>query len=129
MIVGDVSERLAATRPESMAWYARAQKVIAGGVGHDLRHATPGPTRMTHGRGAHKWDADGHRYIDYGLGNGALLLGHAHPAVVAAVQEAVTRGTHFGNDHPAQVLWAEAIARLVPCAERVRFVNSGSEAN
>ncbi len=129
MITRDVGERLAATRPESGAWYARARKVIAGGVGHDLRHATPSPTCITHGRGAYKWDVDGHRYIDYGLGNGALLLGHAHPAIVAAVREAVARGTHFGNDHPDQVRWAEAIARLVPCAERVRFVNSGSEAN
>ncbi len=129
MIIGDVSERLRATRPESAAWYARAQRAIAGGVGHDLRYAPPSPTCITHGQGAYKWDVDGHRYIDYGLGNAALLLGHAHPAIVAAVREAVGRGTHFGNDHPAQILWAEAITRLVPCAERVRFVNSGSEAN
>jgi glutamate-1-semialdehyde 2,1-aminomutase len=114
---------------ESAAWYARAQKVIAGGVGHDLRHATPSPTCIVRGEGAYKWDADGQRYIDYGLGNGALLLGHAHPAIVAAVREAVGRGTHFGNDHPDQVRWAEAVTRLVPCAEQVRFVNSGSEAN
>jgi glutamate-1-semialdehyde 2,1-aminomutase len=129
MITRDVGERLAAARPESAAWYARARKVLAGGVGHDLRHAAPSPTCITHGQGAYKWDVDGHRYIDYGLGNGALLLGHAHPAIVAAVRESVGRGTHFGNDHPDQVRWAEAIQRLVPCAERVRFANSGSEAN
>jgi glutamate-1-semialdehyde 2,1-aminomutase len=129
MINGDVSGRLSETRPGSAAWYARAQQAIAGGVGHDLRHATPMPTCISHGLGAYKWDVDGHRYIDYGLGNAALLLGHAHPAIVAAVREAVGRGTHFGNDHPDQVRWAEAITRLVPCAERVRFVNSGSEAN
>ncbi|HEV8310006.1 MAG TPA: aspartate aminotransferase family protein [Methylomirabilota bacterium] len=129
MISQDVSERLVATRPESAAWYARARATVAGGVGHDLRHQSPVPTCITHGQGAYKWDVDGHRYIDYGLGNAALLLGHAHPAIVAAVREAVGRGTHFGNDHPAQVEWAEAIARLVPCAARVRFVNSGSEAN
>jgi glutamate-1-semialdehyde 2,1-aminomutase len=129
MRVDDVGTRLAATRPESAAWYARARKVLAGGVGHDLRHATPSPTCITHGEGAYKWDVDGRRYIDYGLGNGALLLGHAHPAIVAAVAEAAGRGTHFGNDHPDQVRWAEAIQRLVPCAERVRFANSGSEAN
>jgi glutamate-1-semialdehyde 2,1-aminomutase len=129
MINGDVNGRLSATRPESVAWYARAQLAIAGGVGHDLRHASPMPTCISHGLGAYKWDVDGHRYIDYGLGNAALLLGHAHPAIVAAVREAVGRGTHFGNDHPDQVRWAEAVTRLVPCAERVRFVNSGSEAN
>jgi glutamate-1-semialdehyde 2,1-aminomutase len=129
MINGDVNERLRETRSESAAWYARAQQAIAGGVGHDLRYASPMPTCISHGLGAYKWDVDGHRYIDYGLGNAALLLGHAHPAIVAAVREAVGRGTHFGNDHPDQVRWAEAITRLVPCAERVRFVNSGSEAN
>jgi glutamate-1-semialdehyde 2,1-aminomutase len=129
MITRDVGERIRTTRPQSAAWYARAREAIAGGVGHDLRHASPLPTCITHGEGAHKWDVDGHRYIDYGLGNAALLLGHAHPAIVAAVREAVGRGTHFGNDHPAQTRWAEAITRLVPCAERVRFVNSGSEAN
>jgi glutamate-1-semialdehyde 2,1-aminomutase len=98
-------------------------------VGHDLRYASPVPTCITHGQGAYKWDVDGNRYIDYGLGNAALLLGHAHPAIVKAVMEAAGRGTHFGNDHPAQTLWAEAIKQLVPCAERVRFANSGSEAN
>jgi glutamate-1-semialdehyde 2,1-aminomutase len=129
MIIHDTQERLRASRPASAAWYARARQAIAGGVGHDLRWATPSPTCITHGQGAYKWDVDGHRYIDYGLGNAALLLGHAHPAIVEAVRGAVGRGTHFGNDHPDQILWAEAITRLVPCAERVRFVNSGSEAN
>ncbi|HEV8674478.1 MAG TPA: aminotransferase class III-fold pyridoxal phosphate-dependent enzyme [Methylomirabilota bacterium] len=128
MITRDATERSTPTRPESAAWYERARQAIAGGVGHDLRYATPSPTCIVRGEGAYKWDVDGHRYIDYGLGNGALLLGHAHPAIVAAVREAVGRGTHFGNDHPAQVEWAEAVQRLVPCAERVRFVNSGSEA-
>jgi glutamate-1-semialdehyde 2,1-aminomutase len=129
MITHDLTERLLATRPESDAWYARAREAIAGGVGHDLRYASPVPTCITHGQGAYKWDVDGNRYIDYGLGNAALLLGHAHPAIVEAVKEAAGRGTHFGNDHPSQTRWAEKIKQLVPCAERVRFVNSGSEAN
>jgi glutamate-1-semialdehyde 2,1-aminomutase len=122
-------ERLRETRPESARLYARAREAIAGGVGHDLRYADPTPTYITHGQGAYKWDVDGTRYIDYGLGNAALLLGHAHPAIVEAVREAVGRGVHFGNDHPSQVLWAEKVVQLVPCAERMRFVNSGSEAN
>src|SRR5262249_44547023 len=129
MISGDVSERLSGTRPQSAAWYARAQQVIAGGVGHDLRHARPMPTCISHGLGAYKGDVHAHRSTDYGLGTAALPWGPAHPAIVAAVGGAVGRGTHFGNDHPDQVRWAEAITRLVPCAERVRFVNSGSEAN
>jgi glutamate-1-semialdehyde 2,1-aminomutase len=124
-----IEERLAATRGGSAAWYARAQRCIAGGIGHDVRYAPPFPTYIQRAEGPYKWDVDGNRSIDYQLGNGALLLGHAHPAIVEAILRAAPLGTHFGNDHPLQVQWAEQIQRLVPCAERVRFVNSGTEAN
>src|SRR5919109_1779857 len=100
MIVHDATERLRATRPASAEWYARARQAIAGGVGHDLRWAPPSPTCISHGEGAYKWDVDGHRYIDYGLGNAALLLGHAHPAIVEAVREAVGRGAPLGKQPP-----------------------------
>jgi glutamate-1-semialdehyde 2,1-aminomutase len=118
----------AARRPVSTNWYERAQKVIAGGVGHDLRHFVPVPLYIQKGQGGRKWDVDGNEYIDFLLGNGALLLGHAAPEILAAISDALGRGTHFGNDHPLQVEWAELIHQLVPSAERVRFVNSGSEA-
>jgi glutamate-1-semialdehyde 2,1-aminomutase len=117
------------TTEGSAGWYERAQRVIAGGLGHDVRAASPHPLYIQRAEGAHKWDVDGNRYVDYNLGNGALLLGHAHPAVVEAVVRAAPLGTHFGNDHPLQVEWAELIQKLVPCAERVRFVNTGTEAN
>src|SRR5215212_928831 len=74
-----------------------------------------------------EWDVDGNQYIDYGMGNGALLLGHAHPAAVQAVQGVVENGLHFGNDHPKMLEWAGLIHDLIPCAERVRFDNSGTE--
>ena len=125
----ELDERLVDGRPGSLTWYERARQCLAGGLGHDVRHVTPFPTYIERAEGAYKWDVDGNRYIDYGLGNGALLLGHAHPAIVEAVVRAAPLGVHFGNDHPLQVLWAEAIQSLVPCAERVRFVNSGTEAN
>lgn len=118
----------AARRPVSTNWYERAQKVIAGGVGHDLRHFVPVPLYIQKGLGGRKWDVDGNEYIDFLLGNGALLLGHAAPEILAGISDALGRGTHFGNDHPLQVEWAELIHQLVPSAERVRFVNSGSEA-
>ena len=120
-------DRLRQTRPGSGAWYDRARQAIGGGLGHDVRHAVPFPTYVARAQGAYKWDVDGHRYIDYHVGNGALLLGHAHPAIVEAVIKAAPLGTHFGNDHPLQVEWAERIRSLVPCAERVRFTNSGTE--
>ena len=70
---------------------------------------------------------DGNEYIDYGMGNGALLLGHAHPAAIQAVQSVVENGLHFGNDHPQMLEWAGIDPDLIPCAERVRFDNSGTE--
>src|ERR1700691_6247858 len=62
------------------------------------------------------------------MGHGALLLGHAHPAVVEAVQQQVSHGTHYGAAHPLEVEWAELIASMVPSAEKVRFTASGTEA-
>lgn len=78
--------------------------------------------------GSRKWGVDGHEYVDYFGGHGSLLLGHNHPSVLAAVQEALTRGTHFGSNHPNEVRWAESVIALIPSAERVRFTSSGTEA-
>jgi len=72
---------------------------------------------------------DGNKYVDFLMGNGALLLGHADPDVVAAIGAAAAMGTYLGNDHPLHIEWAELVQRLVPSAERVRFVNSGTEAS
>ena len=83
---------------------------------------------VTRGQGARKWDVDGNEYVDFLLGNGALLLGHSPQAVVEAIQRALADGTHFGNDHPLHVEWGEIVKQLVPSAEKVRFVNSGTEA-
>ena len=117
-----------AARPRSQEYFVRACKALGGKVGHDLRYATPMPLYIERGAGGRKWDVDGNEYIDFLLGNGALLLGHAPAEVVEAIAEAVGRGTHFGNDHPLHIEWAERIQALVPSAERVRLVNSGTEA-
>lgn len=111
----------------SHSMYGRAQSVLAGSVGHDLRYALPAPIYTARGDGGRKWDVDSNEYIDFLVGNAALLLGHADPEVVTAVQTAVADGTHFGNDHPLQLEWAELIQQMVPSAERVRFTNSGTE--
>ena len=121
-------EAFAAKRPESLKLFRRAEKVLAGKVGHDLRNFSPVPLYVARGRGSRKWDVDGNEYVDFHMGNGALLLGHADPDITAAIVEAAPRGTHFGHDHPAHIEWAELVQKLVPSAERVRFVNSGTEA-
>ena len=80
------------------------------------------------GMGSHVWDLTGNEYVDYNLGSGPMLIGHAHPEVVAAVKEQVEQGTTFFalNEHAIQL--AEEIVEAVSCAEKVRFVSSGSEA-
>ncbi len=126
--MGDVNlEAHRKTRPRTAELYSRALESLAGGVGHDLRRGHPLPLYMSRAAGSRKWDEDGREYIDYGMGNAALLLGHAPAEVCRAMRDALGLGFHFGNDHPMQLEWAELIRKLVPCAERVRFVNSGSE--
>ena len=113
---------------KSEAYFGRASRALAGKVGHDLRYAKPLPLYIERGAAGRKWDVDGREYIDFLIGNGALLLGHAPAVVVEAIREAAGRGTHFGNDHPLHIEWAELVQQLVPNAQRVRFVNSGTEA-
>jgi len=78
--------------------------------------------------GSRKWDVDGHELIDFLNGHGALLLGHSPPEIVAAVQEQVAKGTHYGACHELEIEWGECVKRLLPSAERVRFTSSGTEA-
>jgi glutamate-1-semialdehyde 2,1-aminomutase len=120
-------EEFARQRPKCKALFERAKACIAGGVGHDMRYSLPCPTYVQRASGARMWDMDGNEIIDCGLGNGAILLGHAPPAVLEAIGAALENGFHFGQDHPLQVEWAELIQKAIPSAERVRFVNSGTE--
>ena len=105
----------------------RAAAVLAGGATHLLRSYRPA-LHVARAQGARKWLVDGRELVDYTMGHGALLLGHAHPAVVEAVRAQVGRGTHFGAGSELEIVWAERIAGLVASAERVRFTSSGTEA-
>lgn len=111
--------------------FARAQSVIPGGVNSPARAfgAVGGyPLFIDRAEGCFIHDIDGHRYIDYVLSWGPMILGHAHPAVLAAIEEAMKRGTSFGAPTERETRLAELICRLVPSVEKVRFVNSGTEA-
>jgi len=123
-----ITERYRRLRPGSWACWERACKVIPGGITHDSRHLTPFPLYVSRAAGPRKWDVDGHEYIDYWMGHGALFMGHAHPSLVEAVRDQVGRGTHYGACHELEVEWAEWIERLVPSAELVRFTMTGTEA-
>ncbi len=111
------------------AMYAEAQKYLAGGVSSDARRAVqPVPLYVDHAAGARLWDVDGNEYLDYVLGQGPLILGHSHPAIVAAVQAQTARGQVYSAQHALEVEVARTVCRVVPCAERVRFNSVGSEA-
>ena len=123
-----IIEEYRAKHPKAAALAERAKKAIPGGVTHDIRHHLPFPIYVERARGSHKWDVDGHEYVDYWMGHGALFLGHCHPAVVEAVREQVGRGTHLGASHELEIRWAELVNQLIPCAEMTRFTMSGTEA-
>ena len=115
----------------SIAAFARARKIIAGGVNSPVRALGAvglSPVFMKSGAGAMLYDLDGHEYIDYLMSWGALLLGHAHPAVSRAIANAAARGTSFGTPTGAESELAELIASMMPSMERLRFVSSGTEA-
>ena len=111
--------------------FARAQKILVGGVNSPVRafRAVGGtPLIIDRAAGSHLWDADGHEYIDYICSWGALILGHAHPDVVAAIADQAARGNSYGMTSPLEIELGESIARAVPSIERIRFVSSGTEA-
>jgi glutamate-1-semialdehyde 2,1-aminomutase len=111
--------------------FARAQKTTPGGVNSPVRafRSVGGTPRfITRAEGPYFWDADGKRYIDYIGSWGPAIVGHAHPAVVKAVQEAAARGLSFGAPTEGEIEMAEEICKLVPSIEQLRLVSSGTEA-
>ncbi len=112
-------------------WFDRALRVIPGGVDSPVRsfRSVGGtPYTVVRGEGAYVVDVEGRRYLDFVQSYGASLLGHAHPAVVSALTEAVALGTTFGAPTPGEVRLAELLCTRVPGLEQVRFVSSGTEA-
>jgi len=117
------------TKNESL--FERAQRSIPGGVNSPVRafRSVGGvPPFLERAAGAHLWDADGKRYIDYVGSWGPMLVGHTHPDVVAAVQAAAGRALSFGAPTEAEIELAEMLCRALPSVERVRLVSSGTEA-
>lgn len=119
------------SRPRSQAAMERARRVLPGGVDSPVRayRAVGGdPVVLARGEGARVWDVDGFEYVDYVCSYGPLILGHAHPRVVAAITEAARLGTSFGAPTEAEAALGECVVDAVPSIEMVRFVSSGTEA-
>ena len=124
-----ITEQETLTRSKQL--FQRAEACIPGGVNSPVRayKAVSGTPRFIHSaKGAYVTDEDGQRYIDYVGSWGPMILGHAHPAVLKAVQEASERSLSFGAPCELEVMMAEKICRLIPSIEKVRMVNSGTEA-
>jgi glutamate-1-semialdehyde 2,1-aminomutase len=113
----------------SQALYERSCQTIPGGISSNVRaNWAPAPMFYTHGEGSHVWDADGNEYIDYVLARGPLLFGHSPQPIIDAVKKQLDIGLMYAGQHELEIEVAEKIVAMVPCAERVRFSNSGSEA-
>ena len=120
-----------ASRSASQSLFQRARSVIPGGVNSPVRafRGVGGdPVFIAAAEGAFLIDADGHRYIDYVGSWGPMLLGHAHPEIIAAIVAAAGSGTSFGAPTEREVAFAELLCRSVPSMQRVRLVSSGTEA-
>jgi glutamate-1-semialdehyde 2,1-aminomutase len=122
-----IEQEYAQARPKSKALYERAVRLMPSGAAHDGRVFSPFPFYVDRADGAYKWDVDGHRYIDGWSGHGAVILGHNHPAIVAAIREQAGKGTHYSAGSELELRWAELIHTIVPGAERVRFTMTGTE--
>src|SRR5258707_2000034 len=105
--------------------FATAQRVLPGATFGNF----PGEVIIREGKAGRVWDEDGKEYVDFLLGSGPMLVGHAHPEVTAAAQAQIARGTTFFANNRHGIALAEAIVAAVPCAEQVRFVSTGSEAD
>jgi len=124
-------QRTASEDAVSAALFARARGLVPGGVNSPVRAwaAVGGTPRfVARAEGARVWDADGREYLDFVSSWGAIILGHAHPAVVEAVRDAAARGTSFGAPCEAEIRLAERIRAALPGLERLRFTSSGTEA-
>ena len=124
VVTGELTERWQMSRE----MLVRAQGSLAGGVSSPFRAKAPVPLYFEDAEGSRIWDVDGNEYIDYALAWGPLILGHRHPVMVEALRRQAERPHIYGAQHRLEIEVAERIQHAVPCAERVAFTSTGSEA-
>ena len=108
--------------------FEAAKRVFVGGVNHNIRFFEPYPFFATKASETFLWDVDGNRYVDYWMGHGSLILGHSPEVVTSKLREQVSNGTIFGTANEVSLTLGELVCDCVPCAEQVRFCNTGAEA-
>src|SRR5262249_38183288 len=113
--------------PNSAKRHREALGRFPGGIVHDARHMRPYGVYVERAQAARKWDLDGHEYVDYCGGHGALLLGHAHPKVMDAVQAQLAKGMHFAAPNDLEVEWARLVQDLIPLAAVGGLQSLGTE--
>ena len=119
-----IVERFGEKFSGSADWHRRGTELFAGGITHQTRFTSPFAVYIEHGQGPFKYDIDGNELIDYVMGNGSLMMGHSPAEVTAAVTAQAQRGTHLGGATSHEIRYAEAVKRLMPNLERVRFTTS-----
>src|SRR2546422_8017523 len=112
------TQRFESEFANSRKLYEQAKTLFPQGVTHDLRYLEPFPIYIERAEGAYKWDVDGHKLIDYWSGQGAILLGHSHAAVVEAVQRQAARSTHPGGRPEMEIEWGQRVERPGPAAPK-----------
>ncbi|UCD96953.1 MAG: aspartate aminotransferase family protein [Candidatus Bathyarchaeota archaeon] len=114
---------------KSKEFHYRARKVLPAGVSYFIRFFEPYPFYVNWAQGSKLKDVDGNEYTDFWMGHYTHILGHSPQNVIAAVSEQIQHGTHYGVSHELEVMLAEKIVTMVPCADMVRFCNSGTESS
>ena len=121
-------ERYISKTSASNELHKRAKQFLPSGVSYIIRYFEPYPFYTKMAKGSKLIDIDGNEYVDFWIGHLALILGHSPEPVIEAVKKRIENGTHFGTCHPLEIELAEEIVKLVPCAEMVRYTNTGTEA-
>ena len=112
----------------SAALFELARETMPGGISHRYRWRLPNPLYVDRAEGAYKWDVEGNRYIDYKMGSASQMMGHCHPDIVAALREQAGQLLLAADCHSREIRWSQQICGMIPSAEQVRFVASGTEA-
>src|SRR6202171_4853531 len=125
LIAGE-EEKFRKGRPRSLKLWTEAREVMPRGVPSSFQDAAPQPIFMDHGKGSRVWDVDGNEYVDFHNGFGVMVVGHAHPLIVQAINEKAAKGTHFAQPVADDAVVAEELKRRFK-QPQWRFTNSGTE--